>query len=174
MIQRRISIPIPRHTGTSHPIRPPIRPPIRHTTYISRPLPRQRQILIPLGPRQRTEVLPRDVLERRPADGLADEGADELGVGDDAEAEGVVQEGGEVVLGYAAADAFCARGVLVSGGVGGRGWEKGLTGRVEESGWGVLFMTASRPLRSLMVYLAREEAGYSVVRPMGWPRVVMV
>lgn len=35
-------------------------------------------------------------------------------------------------------------------------------------------MTASRPLRSLMVYLAREEAGYSVVRPMGWPRLVMV
>lgn len=46
-------------------------------------------------------------------------------MGDDAEAEGVVQEGGEVVLGYAAADSFY--GVLVSGWVrvGERGWGKG-------------------------------------------------
>lgn len=49
---------------------------------------------------------------------------------------------------------------------GGKGVGKGVGGG--------LFMTASRPLRSLMVYLAREEAGYSVVRPMGWPRLVMV
>lgn len=67
------------------------------------------------------------------------------------------------MLGYAAADALCG-GVSFGVGVGGWGW----------GGGDGLFMTASRPLRSLMVYLARDEAGYSVVRPMGWPRVVMV
>ena len=38
----------------------------------SRPLPGQRQVLVPLGARQRAEVFARDVLEGRPAKGLAD------------------------------------------------------------------------------------------------------
>lgn len=74
---------------------------------LSRPVPLQGQVPGPPGPHERGEVLGAHVLGDGAAHGPADEHADDLGVLDDAEADGVVQEAEEGVLGDAPVYAFC-------------------------------------------------------------------
>lgn len=73
------------------------------------PLSRQGQVSRPLGPRKSIEVLPSDILKRRPTDSFANNSSDQLSLRDNTEPDGIVQEAEKVVLSDATTDAFSER-----------------------------------------------------------------